>query len=111
MVLIIHSSQVGTEVFFPAAGAQEVVRTPRAALSSEPAVHVGAITTVTTATGALPAARVVPLHVGVKVQRQSVTQLTLHHLTGLRVLLYSLRESDGERGRDEVRQRETKIDN
>lgn len=96
MVVMLHGSQVGTEVLFPAAGAQQVVRTPRAALSPEPAVHVGAVTAVTTATGALPAARVVPLHVGVKVQRQSVTQLTLYHLTGLGVLLDFLRETETE---------------
>lgn len=94
MVLSVHGSQVGTEVFISAAGTQEVVRTPRTALSSEPSVHVRTVAAVTTATGALSAARVVSLHVGVKVQRQSVTQLTLHHLPGLCVLLHSLRETD-----------------
>lgn len=86
-------AQVGGQVLLPAGAAEQVVGAARAALAPEPAVHVGPVATVTAASGALAAARVVALHVVVELQRQRAAQLTLHHLVRLRVLLSALQHT------------------
>ncbi len=89
-----HSPQVGGQVLSPACSAQEVVWASWSTFASEPAIHVGPIAAVTTATGALTAARMVALHMVVELQGESVTQLTLHHLMRLWVLFSALRPKE-----------------
>lgn len=88
-----HNAQVGGKILFPACTAQKVVWASWSAFASKPAVHVGPVAAVTTATGTLTATRVVTLHVVVELQGESVTQLTLHHLMGFWVLFSSLRQN------------------
>lgn len=84
------------QVFLPAAATEQIVRVSAAALSSEPAVHVGAVAAVTLAVGAVPAAGVALLHVLVEVGHAGLAQLAHHHLVSIVGVAHVLREEETE---------------
>lgn len=71
------------QVLLSAPPTQQVIRVPAATLSSKPAVHVGAVATVTLPVGAAPTARVAFLHVLVEVCHVGLTKLTNHHFVSV----------------------------
>lgn len=86
-----HHAQVRSQIFFPACTAQEIIWAARSTFTSKPAVNICPVAAVTTTTSALTAARVMPLHVVVKLKGESVAQFTLHHLMSLWMILTSLK--------------------
>lgn len=82
------------EVLLSAGATEQVIRIPASTLSSEPAVHVGAVAAVALTVGAAAAARVTLLHVLVKTGNARPAELAHHHLIAVFGLAHVLTEKD-----------------
>lgn len=78
------------QVLFSASPTQQVIWVPAATLSSKPAVHVGAVATVTLSVCAAPTAGVTFLHMLVEVCHIGLTKLTHHHFVSVVCLTHAL---------------------